>query len=178
MTGINFGGILLGYLAVPVFGLAALLSLGLWAARRARAALLVFAAGWMGAAVILALATLTFLDREYHREGSGPPLVVAAVGLFVAGVGQFVAALRGPRVYAPAFACTAVSLGLLVAPCLGDRVSNHLGVSVPLTERQVDLVLLGFLAAGLLPASASLLLAVLLRQGAGPNDDSGRTHRN
>ena len=177
MAGINIGGILLGYLAVPVFGLAALVALALWAARRARAALVGFAAGWLGAAVILALATLTFLDREYHRDGSGPLLVVAAVALFVAGVGQFVAALRGPRVYAPAFAGTAVSLGLLVAPFLGDRVANHLGVSGRLTDWQTDMALLCFVVASLIPASGSLLLAVILRQEVGPKGVSGRAPR-
>ncbi len=164
MEGVNMAGLFLGSLAVPVFGLAVLVALGLWAARRARAAL-------------LALATLTFLDREYHRDGSGPLLVVTAVALFVAGAGQFGAALRGPRVSAPAFACTAVSLGLLVAPFVGDRVSNPLGVSVPLTARQVDLVLLGFVVAGLLPASASLPLATRFRQEAGPKDVAGRAPR-
>jgi hypothetical protein len=171
VEGFNVVGTLLGFLAIPVLGLAALVALGLWVASRTRAALIVFASGWLCAAALIAVATLTFLSRdEFNPDGNGPLLVATAVALFVVGVGQFVAALRGPGVYVPAFACAMVSLGLLVAPFLGDRVAHNLDVHPSLTEWQEDLIVQCFVFASLLPAFAGLLLALLVRQKAVPNE--------
>src|SRR5262249_11178659 len=151
--------ILLGYLGALGFGLTSLVALGLLIARQTRAALRTFAAGLLGTAVIAARATLSFLQKGqgFHVEGSEPTIVLTALSLLLAGAGQFLAALRSPRIYAAAFACAAGSLVLLAPPLLaGDFVQPFL--SLPLLSLLGDSLRL---AVSLLLASASLLIAVL-----------------
>jgi multisubunit Na+/H+ antiporter MnhC subunit len=61
VEGMNVGGIILGYLAVLVIGVAALVGIGLLIARQTRAARRLFAVGLVSAAIIAALAILSFL---------------------------------------------------------------------------------------------------------------------
>jgi len=111
----------LGLLGVPAFGIVSLVAFGLWIAGKTSAARITFASGVMGAALVAALATLSFLERGmgYHREGSDPTIVLAALTLVVAGAGQFLAALRRPHVFGAAFGFAAVSMVLLAIPMAG-----------------------------------------------------------
>src|SRR5262249_17487278 len=155
VEGVNVGGLLLGYLAVLVFGIASVVALGLCIARLTRAARIVFASGLLGATLIAALAALSFLQREFHPQGNKALIVLAALTLLLAGLGQFVAALRSPRTYAAALGCAAASLAFLSAPVLGTEVLGTPVVHQVLGARSLSLpgVSLGL--------ALSLLLAVL-----------------
>jgi hypothetical protein len=159
LEGLNILGILLGYLAVFVFGLACLVAVGLLIAHQTKAARIVFAAGWLCAAVIAAIAALSFLSPVYQDQESTPMIVLLALSLLFAGAGQFVAALRGPGTYAAAFGCAAASMGIVVGSALfGADLIGVLGQ---------ELVWPGWLQAGvsLFLGVASLGIAVLLPFG-------------
>jgi hypothetical protein len=117
VEGVNVGAILLGYLGALVLGITSLVALGLLIARQTKAALITFAAGLLVTAGIAALATLSFLQKGYgfYVEGSEPMILLTALSLVLAGAGQFVAALQGPRTYAAAFGCAAGSMVFLAA---------------------------------------------------------------
>jgi hypothetical protein len=143
MEGINVLGLLLGFLAVLVFGMAALVALGLWMARRKNAAIIVFAAGWLSASLIGVVTALTCLEHDFNREGSDTPLILlAALSFFLSGVGQFVAARRRPWIYAVALGCAAGSIlflllatGLLSADVFGNldfHLDRNLSISFSL----------------------------------------------
>src|SRR5262249_18779894 len=155
VEGVNVGGILLGYLAVLVFGVASVVALGLCLAQLTRAARVVFASGLLGATLVAALAALSFLQREFNPAGSEALIVLAALTLLLAGVGQFVAALGSPRAYAAALGCAAASLALLSAPALATDALGTPVVHQVLGARSRSLpgVSLGL--------ALSLLLAVL-----------------
>ncbi len=146
MEGVNLGGILLGFVSVLVLGGAAVLALGLLLARLYQAARLLFASGLLVAALIAAVAALSFLERECDREGE-ILIGVTALSLLLAGVGQFVAALRSPRLYPVALGFAASSLGYTVLAVLGG--SDALRWTLP-AGPWVSLVL----------AAASLVIAV------------------
>jgi hypothetical protein len=149
VEGVNIGGILLGYLGILVLGCAALVALMLLVARKSMAARFLFAAGMLLATVIVAIAALSFLQREYSPEGNGPLIVLAALTLLLAGTGQFVAAFRSPSTYGAALAFAAGSILYVAASGPGDIHVVHW--ELPEGAR-----------VSLLLAAASVLLAILL----------------
>jgi hypothetical protein len=157
VEGLNVGAILLGYLGVLVLGVTSLTALGLLLARRTRGALITFAAGFLAATALAALATLSFLQKGmgFSVEGSEPTIALTALSLLLAGAGQFVAALRRPRTYPAALGCAAVSLAFLSAPFLGADVFGMPAVPQILAARSLSLP---WVSLGL---ALSLLLAVL-----------------
>src|SRR5262245_36065108 len=110
------GGILLAYLGLLALAFTSLVALGLRIARKTTPARIVFAAGLLLAAVIVAVATLSFLRREFHGDDYWTLIVLTTLVLLLAGAGQFVAALRSPRTYGAALACAAGALVFLAAP--------------------------------------------------------------
>ncbi len=159
MEGLNIGAFLAGYFAVLAFGITSLVAAGLWIARRPRAARIEFAAGFLAATLILALAVLSFLAPEFRQQADTALLVVAVVSLSAAGIGQFLAALHGPRAFAGAFACAAASVALLAWPLVaGDWAGKFLG---GFGRRLAELGVPALAAASLLPAAASVGIAVL-----------------
>lgn len=94
MEGVNLAACFLGVVGIPAFGVVSLVAFGPWIAGKTSAARITFASGVMGAALVAALAALSFLERGmgYHQEGSDPTIVLAALTLLVAGAGQFLAA--------------------------------------------------------------------------------------
>lgn len=166
MEGMNFLGLCLWGLAPLIFAGAALVALVLWIVRRTKAARIVCAAGLLCAAVIAALGALTFLAPRYSRDGDMPVIVLMVLSLFLAGVGQFVAALQSPRTYAAAFGCAAGSMAMLCSPLLeSDSLQAVPGVHVvhqvfALHSLSLPGVTLG-LALSLLLAVLSLMIAVL-----------------
>jgi hypothetical protein len=157
VEGVNLGGMMLGFLAVIVFAITSLAALGLLITARTRAAHILFASGWFAGACIATFAGLSFLSTEYHREGDVPYIVLTCLSLFLGGVGQFVAARRGPWTYLAALACTVASL--LVPPAgfqlLGGDYIGGLGWS--LVGQEIPLAV-----ASLVLAVASLLIAIFL----------------
>lgn len=125
MEGMNFGAIILGYLGVLVRVLASLVAIGFLVARRTKPALITFAAGLLGTAVIAAIAAVSFLqhggrfDPDPDDIGGRLMIVLSAVTLLLAGAGQFISAFQGPRLYAAAFGCALGSLVFQAAPMLG-----------------------------------------------------------
>jgi hypothetical protein len=160
VEGLNVGGFLLGYLAVFVFAGTSLVALGLLIVGLTKSARIVFAAGLLTADGIAAVATLSFLAREFNPGGSDSAVIaLSALSLLLAGTGQFIAALRKPRAYPAALACAAVSLILVAAPLLSGDVRNLVpGLYL------LSLAWLGLPPAvpGLLMAVASLLIAIVL----------------
>src|SRR5262245_18476812 len=151
---------LLWCLTTLVFGIAVLVALGLLIARRMKAARMLFAAGLLATSVIAALATLTYFD-----SGSEPNtfLMVAALAFLMAGAGQFIAAFRSSWTYAAVLRCAAISQLLLwVAFDAGSgRLQNVLGVlNMRLLEHRLTVAV-----AGLLPAAASVFIAVFRLSG-------------
>jgi hypothetical protein len=159
MEGMNMAGLLAGYLAVLVFGIISLVAFGFLLARRTRGARIVFAAGLLCATIIAGLALLSFLEPEFRHDASVALIFVATASLFLAGCGQFIAALRSARTYAAAFACAAVSLVLLASPLLcgdwGSGILNTFGLE------SADLGVPFLVAASLIPAVTSVVIAVL-----------------
>lgn len=165
MEGMNWIAILLGYFAVFLFGMVSLVALGLWAARRPRAARVLFAAGLLAGAVIFAGGLLSFLDPGSGRGPEDLLVIVAALSLCLAGAGQFAAAVRG-RAYGAALACSAVALALTASPLFGwgwraEALFRRLGVS--LAQQGFPILVL----VGLLPATTSLVLRLLPPWGPG-----------
>lgn len=152
MEGMNITGLLLGYLAVFVFGGALLVALGLLLAGLTRAAKFLFAGGFLLAALIAAVAALSFLDPQFNHgnESSEIFLLVLAVALvfLLVGAGQFIAAFRGPGRYAAALACALAALAIGTAAGL-------LGIDV------MPFKLPGAAAVSTLLALASVVIAVL-----------------
>lgn len=164
MEGVNLGAAFLIFFALIVLGITSLVALGLLIAKMMRGALLTFAGGLLAACVITGLAALTFLQRGmgFHQEGEEPTLVLIATSLGLAGAGQFLAALRGGRVYVWAFAFTLGSLlfqcGLIVSADLFGML--YLGSIFGMRSLSVPWINLG-LALSLLFASLSLLAGCL-----------------
>jgi hypothetical protein len=160
MEGMNMAGLLAGYLAVLAFGITSLVAFGFLMARRTQGARIVFAAGLLCAAIIAGLAVLSFLEPEFRQDASVALIVATAASLFLAGSGQFIAALRGSRSYAAAFACAAVSMGLLASPLLvgdvGLLISSRFGLPMV-----ADLGIPLLVVASLIPAVASVAIAVI-----------------
>lgn len=119
-------GFLLGYIGLLVFGCGILVAFVFLAARKTKAARIVFAVGLLLATVILAIAVLTFLQKEYHGDEHPILIVLAALSLLLAGAGPFVGALRSPRSYGAALACTAASIAFLTAPMLGAEAVSRI----------------------------------------------------
>jgi hypothetical protein len=161
VEGINIGGILIGYLAVLVFGVISLVAVGLLIARLTKAARITFAAGLLGADMIAAFAALTFLDNQFNHDGSDTSLIiVTALSMLLGGAGQFIAALRRPWIYATALASTAGSVMFLAAPLLGGNADHQLfgGLHLRLSPHLT-------LGLSLLLAVTSLIIAVLYPSG-------------
>jgi hypothetical protein len=160
VEGLNVGGYLLGYLAVLVFAGTSLVALGLLIFGLTKPGRMVFASGLLAADIIAAVATLSFLAREFNPDGTDSPVIaLSALSLLLAGTGQFIAAIRNPRAYPAALACAAVALMFVAAPLLRGDVRNLIpGLYL------LSLAWLGFPPAvpGLLLALASLLVATLL----------------
>jgi hypothetical protein len=115
-------------LAVLLFGITSLVALVVLLARQTKAARLIFAGGLTCGTAIVALATLSFLQREFRGDLSASVLVLSALSLLTAGMGQLVAAFRGGRAYALAFAFAATSILTLAALLvLGTDVIGGLG---------------------------------------------------
>jgi hypothetical protein len=118
----NIRGLLLGYLAVFVFGGALLVALGLLLAGLTRAAKFLFAGGFLLAALIAAVAALSFLDPDFnHGDESGRTVLLVlavAVAFLLLGAGQFIAAFRGPGRYAAALACALAALVIGPLACV------------------------------------------------------------
>jgi hypothetical protein len=149
VEGVNIGGILLGFFGILALGCTSLAALGLLVARKGTAARFLFAAGVLLATVIVAVAALSFLRREFLHDDTSPALIVlAALTLLLAGAGQFAAAFRGPSTYGAALAFAAGSILYGASGGLGG--SEVLSWRLPEGPR-----------VSLLLAAASLLLAVL-----------------
>jgi hypothetical protein len=148
VEGLNIGGILLGFLSILVLGCTALVALVLLVVRKSTAARFLFAAGMLLATVIMAIAALSFLQREYSPEGNEPPIVLAALTLLLAGAGQFAAAFRSPSTYGAALAFAAGSILYMAAGGPGETHVVHW--ELPEGPR-----------VSLLLAAASVMLAVL-----------------
>ncbi len=171
MEGVNLGGILLGYLAVLVFGAGLLVALALWIARQARAARFALAAGFLLAGVISALVALSFLQGEYRHGIDLTYLILDAGSLLVAGIGPFVAAFRGPRTYAATLALALGAVAVLTLPFLDSDSGQALvgGVNLHLGDHLVALA-----AVSLSLALAGLVIAVLPPYGARPTAPAAR----
>jgi hypothetical protein len=164
MEGVNTVAILAAYLALLAFGATSLVAFGLLVARHTKAARILFAAGLLGGAVIVALAMFSFFAPEFHQHASAALIFVVTLTLFLSGAGQFVAALQSARIYAAALACTAAAIALVASPLLiGDWSVTILGdYGLTFIESGLPLLVL----ASLLPAVASALIAVGLPQRA------------
>ena len=154
MEGMNVGGLLLGYLAVFVLGGALLVALGLLVAGLTRAAKFLFAGGFLLAALIAAVAVLSFLDPQFnHGDDSAETFLMVlatAVVLLLAGAGQFIAAFRGPERYAAALTCALLALAIGTAAAIG-------GIDV------VPFKLPGAAAVSTLLVVASVVIAIVPR---------------
>jgi hypothetical protein len=142
------------WLAVLVIGGAALLALVLLIARRTRPAMITFATGLLCAAVMVALPLLgflPFLDKESIKDNSKIVIVVIAVSLLLAGVGQFVAAFRSPRTYAAAFVWAVGSPVLLAA------AAKAVGIVIPPSPN----LIVGFAVGLFFLSEASLIVTVV-----------------
>ena len=158
MEGVNLGGFMWAMVGFLLFGVTSLVAVGLQIARQARPAMIVFAAGWLCAAGILALATLTFLDRQFHPDGHEALIVLTALSVLLGGAGQFVAALRGGHVYGRAVGCAAVALVVLTAALMaGTEVLYFGGFSQFLADSHMVLV-----AGSLVLSTASVAVAIFL----------------
>jgi hypothetical protein len=146
-------GIQLWFLAILVFGIIVLGTLGLLIARRFKAARIMFAAGLLATSVIAAVAMLTFIEGGITAKQDNMLFVVTALNFLLAGAGQFIAALRRPRVYAVTLGCVAISQLVLWPALGGDLMYDLLG---PFALRHQILVAV----VGLLFAAASVLVAV------------------
>src|SRR5207247_2607891 len=78
VEGMNMGAYFLAALGILVLGSAFLVALGLAIAGKTRAAVMTFAVGLLGAAVIASLATLSFLQKGmgFYEEGSEPVIAL------------------------------------------------------------------------------------------------------
>ncbi len=158
MEGVNMGGFMLGYLAVFVLGGAFLVALGLLLAGWSKAARFLFASGFLLAMLITAVAALSFLQPEYHREDSEAISAgVAAVVVLLAGMGQFIAAFRGAGRYAAALACALALPAFGILWVVGG--SDVMPFKLP-----------GGAVISSLLAAASLVIAVFPRFGEGPTE--------
>jgi hypothetical protein len=156
-------GVLLGYLAIIVFAMAFLVALGVLIAGRTSASRIILAAGLLAASIIAAVATLTFLGREFHEHEYGTLIVLMALTYLLTGIGQFIAALRGPGTYVAALGCAAGSLVLLWTALLGgtDALERALGV----LSRLLPGVRLLLALASLPIAATSVMAAIFLPVG-------------
>src|SRR5437868_10776055 len=68
VEGVNIIALLLGNLALVIFGMAFFVALGLLIARMTKAARLFFAVAMLCASVIAAVAILSFLQAEFHES--------------------------------------------------------------------------------------------------------------
>jgi hypothetical protein len=176
VEGLNVGGILLGYLGLFVLAAASLVALGLLIAGLTQAARTLFAGGLLWAAVIVAVAVLSFLQKEFRSDGNELVIALTALSLAVAGAGQFAASLRGPWNYAAALGCSATSMLLAASPLLGGdwagQILGGLGLTLDGLGQPVPAV------ASLLPAVASVIAAFLpfgpRRAQPGRTADGGR----
>jgi hypothetical protein len=163
------GGILLGYLAVLVFGIVSLVALGLLIGRVTKAARIVFASGLLAGALIMAFAVLTFLSPSYHPEDALLEIALAALTLVVMGAGQFIAALRSLRVFGVVILFAAASLVIAILPVFGGEWTPP---GLRLLSPQISVPLSLFVAIG------GLLLAVFLPSGSKPIQPAGPRLRN
>jgi hypothetical protein len=153
VEGVNFGGLLLTGIAILVVGGASLVAFGLLIARLTKAARTVIAVGLLCAAVIAALASLSFLGKEFHYAPKSL-IVLTALSLLLAGAGQFAAALRSPGSYAAALGCVGGSMVFVTAALLDDTNFDW-------GEQILSLRNLSLAGASLLLAVASVVIAVL-----------------
>jgi hypothetical protein len=163
----NMGAYFLAALGILVLGSAFLVALGLAIAGKTRAAVMTFAVGLLGAAVIASLASLSFLQKGmgFYEEGSEPGIALTVLALLLAGAGQFVAALRKSGAYGVALACAAGSMLLLAAPLLGMDALRWNGVGHVLSVSSLSLPWLTLgRAVSLLLAVAGVSIAILPSQ--------------
>jgi hypothetical protein len=127
-------------------GVPALAALGFLLARRPRQALILFSTALLCEAILGAALYLVLIAVEPDL----PPIVLTGLSLFLAGAGQFVAALRTPGTYAVAlpFAVAAVVVIVVGIPSIGLSHVPDWG-SLPVTLTSLAL------------AAASLLIALL-----------------
>lgn len=159
MEGLNVGRFLLLYFAVLVFGITSVAAVGLLVGRLTKAARIVFAAGFLCADTIAALAALSFLAPEFNHDGiSSSFIVLTALSLLLGGSGQFAAALQTPKAFAASFGCAACSIPFLAGPLLtGDA-----GAQIPGLHMLVAFLgQIGWAIVSLLFASAAVAIAVL-----------------
>src|SRR5262249_37675138 len=120
------------------------------------AARIVFAAGWLLAAIIVSVAALSFLQREYHGAEDWPLIVLTVASLLLAAAGQFLAAVRNPRAYGAAVAYAVGALVFLWAPGLGGDFP-----AAVISPRDLSPVAIRLIQAlSLLLAAASLMVAL------------------
>jgi hypothetical protein len=144
-----------------LLGVTAMTALILLTVRWTRAALILFAAGGLGAAAFLALAALSFLHPLFNSDRH-TIIVLAALAVLVGGIGQFVAALRSGRAYGWA-------VGFAAAGLLTGLIAFYVDLIVPggvtdlgrftLNVRDLHVWIAG---AGLFLSIASLALALLV----------------
>jgi hypothetical protein len=158
-----FLGMLLVFGALAVFGVTSLAALGLSIAGRTRTALIVFASGLLLLAVITSFVPLmAFIDALHDqnlRLEDEALFGMVAMTLFLAGTGQFVAALRKPQSYAVVFGFLVGSLALLVVASFGetDFLANVLGdFNRLIPDKRLPLAM-----ASLFLALACMIIAVL-----------------
>jgi hypothetical protein len=145
----NMAGILLWYLAVFVLAGAIIVALGLLVAGLARAAKFLFAGGFMFAALIAGLATLSFLDPRFHSGANEAGMIaLAAVVLLLAGIGPFIAAFRSRGRYAATLACAVGALAIGTLAAMGG--SDVFPFKLPAVE-----------AVSVLLVAASVMIALL-----------------
>ena len=161
MLGGNLYAMILAGGGLMLFGVTAMAALLLLIVRLTRAALIVFAAGCLGAAAFLSLVPVSFLHPMFGSDRH-MLIVLAALAVLVEGVGQFVAALRSGRAYgwAVGFAAAGLLPGLIafhVDSIVPGGIIQPGGFTIKVKDLHVAIA-----GAGLLLSIASLALAILV----------------
>jgi hypothetical protein len=166
-------GVLLIYLALAVFGITSIVALGLSIAGRTRAALILFASGLLFLSFVTGFVPLMAFMDAINDPNSQLKLAdealfgMVALGLFLAGTGQFIAAIRKPRSYLAVFRCMIGSLLFLGCAAFAEadffaRLLGDFNRFIP--EKKLPLAM-----ASLLLAVAGLIIAVLPQKAARAN---------
>jgi hypothetical protein len=153
VEGINMAAIMLGYLGVLLFALASVVALGLLIARKTTAARILFASGLLTAVTLLVVATVWYVWPDFTQGRIESVTMLFGSCLLLAGAGQFMAALRGPKVYAAALACAVFSVLAWLLLGGGDYLA-------PLRVGSSHLGGFALTSAAILSATASLLIPV------------------
>jgi hypothetical protein len=148
VEGMNWTAVMLVSLGLVVLTGAGLVSSGLMIAGRSNAARLFAAGGLLSAALLSAVAILSFFWENDHSGISGPMKALSSLSLSLAGIGQFVAALRNLWTYAVAAGCALLSVTFLL-PGVG------MGPTIPLAGPRAGI------AASLVLGAASLAVSTV-----------------